>query len=254
MDEEQKRHPLLKILLLDIGVAGTSIFGALGIIVIAFILLNYFNILSLSDLYPKYLSLLPHQTTTQPPPKPLNMQSTASNLYNNLSPSELNKFSSIEQEFADKILQPPYRTTVNLSRDFFVKSKILSNSAFYAWNVSGIPLQVSAYYEENKILVASGLTISVSTTPDATSSSSASIFVQKFVILPSSQMEWLCKNSPEIKISECNSMTTQEDKSKLGISLTFNTQPKQNNTASIINICQIFPSSNRYSWSTCLHE
>ncbi|MDO8621128.1 MAG: hypothetical protein Q7R31_02510, partial [Candidatus Levybacteria bacterium] len=59
MDENKNRHPLMKILLLDIGVAGTSIFGAMAVIMIAFIALNYFNILSLSDLYPKYLSLLP---------------------------------------------------------------------------------------------------------------------------------------------------------------------------------------------------
>ncbi|MDO8729567.1 MAG: hypothetical protein Q7K26_06875, partial [bacterium] len=60
-------------LLLDIGVAGTSIFGAMAVIMIAFIALNYFNILSLSDLYPKYLSLLPRKdvpngtSPTQPP-------------------------------------------------------------------------------------------------------------------------------------------------------------------------------------------
>lgn len=66
MENENKKHPLLRILLLDIGVVGTSIFGALGIIAIAFILLNYFNILSLSELYPQLLSFLPHRQASLP--------------------------------------------------------------------------------------------------------------------------------------------------------------------------------------------
>lgn len=57
MAEEQKKNNSLK----DQATFGTGIAGGILVLFIFFFILNYFNILSLSALYPRMFGLLPHQ-------------------------------------------------------------------------------------------------------------------------------------------------------------------------------------------------
>ncbi|MDO8729565.1 MAG: hypothetical protein Q7K26_06865 [bacterium] len=245
--EEKKRHPILKILLLDIGVAGSAIFGALGIIAIAFIALNYFNILSLSDLYPKLLPFLPRQTTNQTPPKPILPQQNISDL------ASLNKSA---QEFADNILLSPYKIKVSLKKGMPVGGNIYfpDTTASYSDDFNNISFRIRVSYDKNKKPLDMTLSMFPLSTQEPISSASATVFASRYIKLPSQDMQWSCLKDTRFETIQCDTMTTQTDNRKVGISITANTQNESSTASGAINTCQIFPNSNMYSWSTCLHK
>lgn len=255
MDNENKKHPLLRILLLDIGVVGTSIFGALGIIAIVFIALNYFNILSLSELYPKYLSSLPRQQSTQTTTKPINIQQNKSSSAGDLSTTDIKTLNNITQAFIDNLLFPLYQTRIDLKRSVLKsgQTSLPLYAASYSWQAGNVSSQLSISYDTDKEPLNIDLSMTVPHTKDLVSSSSA-IQVLSPYILVSTNFQWSCKTFPATGGRQCNSMEIKEDKSKMGVTFRANSNESPSNTTDLINICQIFPNSSRYSWSTCLHE
>lgn len=260
--EENQKHPILKLLLLDIGVAGTSIFGALGIIIIVFIALNYFNILSLSELYPKYLSLLPRQpasqqgeTTPQTTPKPINPQQNKSSSTGDISSTDLKNLNNIAQLFLDNLLLPAYQTNINLKRSVLKSEQttLPLYAANYSWQSKNVSFQLSLSYDIDKKPLNIDLSVTVPHMKDLVSSSSAIQILSPYISV-SPNFQWSCKTFPATGGIQCNSLETKEDKSKMGITFRTNTNESPTNTTDLINICQIFPNSSRYSWNTCLHE
>lgn len=260
MDNENKnRHPLLRILLLDIGVAGTSIFGALGVIAIAFIALNYFNLLSLSELYPKYLSLLPHRQTSLPrqPASQRGEQSTQTitkpiNIQPNISPAPSISLEKTAQRlfsaFVSKNLNP---IIVTLSNTYPVVPNTFEKNTFdSAWTVENST--VSAHFElSSDYKSLPYLNISIMTPQNTTPSAefSAKIASQFFSISP--QDVWKCK-PVNGKIS-CENFWQEKDGIKRGIDIVGPIIVTNNQKVIGISLCEIHRDSLFYQSISCSH-
>lgn len=249
--EEQKRHPILKILLLDIGVVGTSIFGALGIIIIIFIALNYFNVLSLSDLYPKYLSLLPRQQSTQTTTKPILIQP---NITTNSPFIDKNKAKTIVSSLIKSSIQIKYQPELVTLKPGVSDSTSLLDGSFHAsWDIdngTGAAILILSQDKKNLDTIRLGFVVPVIAST-LTPVSVKSYSTQYFSI--NTAESWGCTSSINgLKGTYCESFWTTKDKIKTSV---YVRNPSMDNskTATII-LCQIYPSSFLYSWNSCNPE
>lgn len=245
--EENKKHPLLKILLLDIGVVGTSIFGAFGIIIIAFIALNYFSILSLSDLYPKYLSLLPHQQSTQTYTKPINIQPSISIPISSFPEIARNLF----YEFASRNLAPDI--SPNPSTTVFTQDGIDKNTFSYFWQTKDGTVSATFALSPIAIKEISYIYISLPL-PDAPSEPTASLAQnttsQFFLAKP--QKDWKCK--PIDKIIYCESFWKETSGIKKGFSISGPIAFTNGKTGLLMGLCEYHKDSTLYLSNSCTTE
>lgn len=247
MDTENPRHPLLKILLLDIGVAGTSIFGAFGIIIIIFIALNYFNILSLSELYPKFLSFLPRKESNQISTKPINIQPTISIPVSSFPEIARNLF----YEFASRNLAPDI--SPNPSTTVFTQDSIDKNTFSYFWQTKDGTVSATFALSPIAIKEISYIYISLPL-PDAPSEPTASLAqnTTSQFFLAKTQKDWKCK--PIYKIIYCESFWKETAGIKKGLNVSGPIVFKNGKTGLLIGLCEYHKDSTLYLSNSCTTE
>lgn len=234
------------------------------VLALLFGILNYFNILPVSSVFPKYFSFLPRRevssgtsrqkftipkTTPIPTPNPTSVSKT-------LSSSEKEIATKISQDLINKFIKPEYQSTITLEE----KSLIIDNKPqpfpYYSasWQKASVSASLVLQYDfitRNTTNV--DINLDTPTIKDTVTASSAGNIAEKYVVLPL-DTQFTCDNPTSLGVVQCSSMVViRQDKSKIGFSLTASPKEAPLGAKNSIFICQTFPSSNRYSWSSCLH-
>lgn len=229
--------PARKRFLLTLIFLGEILFGLLLIAGI-FVLLNYFNIISLSSSFP-FLSSLPHKAR----PIPSTTLMNSNDLYNK---------TASQQQLELYIAQ-------SLSKDFTVASP----SAFFgqtnhifqkSWTTSTIPvLATLAYKPFTSTIEFKGVQVGPFASDQVykDASSSAAVLAQKYFLLPSVQLQWQCTTDTTDGSWNCLSQTSLNgDKQLYGVSKTSSAAPAQQNLFLIT--CILPKNSPLFNSSSCL--
>ncbi|QQG43057.1 MAG: hypothetical protein HYW45_02490 [Candidatus Daviesbacteria bacterium] len=160
----------------------------------------------------------------------------------------------ISQIFVNQYLTTPYQTQLNLKKGVFKQNgEILElpSSFGYRWQVGSVAVNFSNQWDSKKqVPLNLNLSLSISKATTSISNSTVATVVAKYVQFPSG-LTWNC-SSPDIAgIVECNTMKTQPDETRFGASYIINAKQSSED---FITICQFYPGSATYKWSTCLHE
>lgn len=225
------------------------------ILLLIFGVLNYFNILPLSNLFPKHLSFLPRQTpkdiainiTKQVSPSPGSVSKT-------LSSPEKENAAKISQDLVNKLIKPAYQDTLSLEEKNLVIDGETQPFPYYSanWQKNSVSARLTLQYDFiNRNPLTLNISLEVPTITQIVSESSAGSIIGKYVSLPSNS-KFTCDEPNPLGVVQCSTMTTQSDKSKIGFSLRANPKEASAGAKNAVILCQVFPSSSRYSWTSCL--
>lgn len=216
-----------------------------GFVVVALILLfgilNYFNILSISDVFPKYFSWLPRQRVSVLP-QPITQSSTGIK-----TTSSVPDFAKKDlTNFADSVIVPSSISTSLLEKNTY----ITDNNNTYAtttWNINGNEFKPTIKYGAKNALIDKQLLLSLSAAlPILDASIAPSIAEQYLTVTP--QTSFSCVTLPiSLKTMLCESFWQDTDGTKKGIDII---SPIVGNKAQVF-YCERTPQSPDYAWQSC---
>ena len=157
------------------------------------------------------------------------------------------------QSLVDSLLKPDYGTKINLEAFKYTVDNETSATPIFisSWEAHSIPVRLSAHYNFNKNSV-ENIDISIQMPKNGYPVYSGSVVEMLSPYLQlSSETKFDCTNDNKAGSITCNTMLTQADESRIGISYVANISLTQ--VEDVISICQRFPGSNSYKWNSCLN-
>lgn len=145
-NNSEKRHPLLKILFLDVSTFIGGTLAALLIFAAIFGVLNYFNLISLSSIYKPFF--LPHKPTITPSP---------SNFTPAVFTYDANKAKKLLTDYIKDTIKPdflPEKITINQGQQIDGKKSNLSYEFGWYDQINSASLGANLHFAENTNTIA----------------------------------------------------------------------------------------------------
>lgn len=239
--EEKPKHPILRLLLADVETFAGGIIMAIVILAVIFGALNYFNILSVSDVFPNQLGWLPKQTqqkVTVPSPTPTPTPTPIPEYIKNDTKSLISDI--LISSFIPNNLAVEKQNVENPN-----------NFSFYGtgWETPNKELLVlSVEYNQEKNIIDRQIVIHIPRIlPDLDASSSSSLIKEYIKINPS--IPFSCISLPTItKSAFCEVFWEDTNGVKKGIDIT---SPVIGLSETQIFYCEHHKETPAYSWKSC---
>lgn len=219
----------------------TGIFGAVSVGIIALILslgiLNYFNILPLSKLWPGYLGFLPHKANVVADPTPastISLPKQAKETLITFLPTILNP-SLLPQSLSD----------INLT------DKSINQTVTGSWDLKdGRAITILTVSPNGKEISQLLIFFPYATTTSISAEFAQSTIPKLFSITPKGK--WACKTIPNTA-SYCENFWEEQNGIRRGIALkeSIPLSPAKKIT---ISLCEHSQKSRLYSWKSCITE
>jgi len=209
--------------------------GGIVILILTIILtLNYFNILSLSSLFPEYFSWLPHQS-----------------LQTSLSKEELQrKAQETLIKSLPKILIPSLLPTS--SSNFSLTQDTGTAKSFSAkWNASQQPITATFTLIQQGYNLSSLNILFWIPQPLTPSAESAQTTIDSFFSIKPKN-EWNCKDISGA--TYCESFWEEKDGTKQGLDIHGVLTARTNEKGVVVSFCERHKNNPLYSWQSCISE